>query len=82
MSSHKLTKRLECDFIGRYVDEVPFLRIDSYCELDIRLAWRLSHCTEVAVVGQNLLDSQHLEYRGTPSDEIRRGVYGSITHSW
>jgi iron complex outermembrane recepter protein len=82
MSSHKVTRHLECDFIGRYIDEVPFLRIPSYCELDIRLAWRVTRCTEIAVVGQNLLDSHHIEYRGTPSDEIRRGVYGSISHTW
>jgi iron complex outermembrane receptor protein len=82
MSSHKLSKDFECDFIGRYVDEVPFLRIPSYFELDIRLAWKVNRCTEIAVVGQNLLDSHHIEYRGTPANEIRRGVYAMITRTW
>ena len=82
MSSHELTQQIECDFIGRYVDQLPFPRVSAYSELDIRLAWRPNRCSELAVVAQNLLDSHHPEYRGTPADEIRRGVYGSITRTW
>jgi iron complex outermembrane recepter protein len=82
MSSHNLTHELDLDFIGRYVDELPILRVPSYIELDARLAWRPRASTELALVGQNLLNSQHVEYLGTPSNQIQRGVYGMITQRW
>ena len=36
---------------------------------------------EAAVVGQNLLDSHHLEFfgAGTPATEVDRGVYATVT---
>ena len=82
MSSHDLTEDVQLDFIGRYVDELPALRVSNYIEMDVRMAWRPLHNTEFAVVGQNLLDSHHLEYPGVPSNEIERGVYGMVTHYW
>ena len=79
-SSHDLANDIELDFIGRYVDNLPFQQVPSYIELDIRLAWRPTCCTELAVVGQNLLDSHHPEYIG--ANEIPRGVYGMVTREW
>jgi len=80
MSSHDLPNKVEVDFIGRYVDELPAQRVPGYVTLDLRLAWRPTCCTEFAVVGQNLLDQYHPEYGG--GNQIKRGVYGMVTHEW
>jgi iron complex outermembrane recepter protein len=80
MSSHDLARDIEVDVIGRYVDELPIQRVPGYVTMDLRLAWRPTPCTELAVVGQNLLDRYHPEYGG--GNQIKRGVYAMITHEW
>lgn len=90
MSSHDLTDKVEFDLMGRFVDRLPNQAVPSYISLDARLAWRPNCEWEYAIVGQNLLDSQHKEYDplhvsptslGSPF-EIQRGVYGMITRTW
>lgn len=53
-------------------------RIPAHTGLDLRLAWRPRSDLELAVVGKNLLDDHHAEYRSTyaVNDEfqIRRSV--------
>jgi iron complex outermembrane receptor protein len=67
----------------RYVDNLPTLQIDSYVQLDIRIAWRPIRNLELAIIGQNLLDDRHAEFRpsfiATQQAEIQRGVYGKVT---
>jgi iron complex outermembrane receptor protein len=49
--------------------------------MDIRYAWRPCDGLELALVGQNLLEKDHLEYIPvTGSTEVESGVYGMI--SW
>ena len=84
MSSWDLFCDLEFDLITRYVDELPAQSVSSYISLDLRLAWQPTDYAEVSIVGQNLLDSQHLEFGNvggspTPLVEVQRGVYGMIT---
>jgi iron complex outermembrane receptor protein len=58
--------------------------VPSYCELDLRLAWRPTKDLTVSLVGQNLLHTRHLEY-GYPSpatEEIARTVYGKVVWSY
>ena len=89
-SSWDLPCHLEFDLISRFVDnlhgfgvgaaDVP---VDSYIELDLRLGWKPCKNLELSVVGQNLLDSHHLEFGtnslvGRPAIEADRGVYGMI----
>jgi iron complex outermembrane recepter protein len=91
-SSWDLPWNVEFDLIGRYVDRLPGFpgsipTIESYVSLDARLAWRPRKNLELAVVGQNLLDSHHPEF-GTsvlvhaPLVELRRGLYGKVTVDW
>ena len=89
MSSHDLSDNVEFDLMARYVDSLPFQAVPSYISLDARLAWRPTCGMEFAVVGQNLLDSQHPEYNQFSTDttkgqpfEIQRGVYGQVTYQW
>jgi iron complex outermembrane recepter protein len=85
-SSWDLTKEVEFDLMGRYVDSLtsfPSLapdRVPSYISMDARLGWRPNQNWELSVVGQNLLDSHHLEFGGNqflsaPLVEMQRGVY-------
>lgn len=73
----------EVDLNLRYADSIPALRIPSYITCDARLAWTPRERLEVSVVGQNLLDSHHPQFRdsfGTfEATEVRRGVYGMLT---
>ncbi len=88
-SSWDLPRHVECDLIARYVDNLAGFTpgIKSYLTLDARLAWKPRENLELAIVGQNLLDSQHPEL-GTsplvrsPLVEVERSVYGQITFTW
>lgn len=82
-SSMSLGENVDLDATLRLVDEIESLDIDGYAELDLRLAWRPKDGVELAIVGQNLLQQDHLEFRPeAPSavpTEVERAVYGQIT---
>ncbi|MGH9327472.1 MAG: TonB-dependent receptor plug domain-containing protein [Terriglobia bacterium] len=66
-----------------YVDRLADQNIPAYTRADARLSWRVGNILEVSLVGQNLLDGQHLEFNG-PEDlvlptEIPRSVYLKTT---
>ncbi len=73
---------MELDTGFRYVDNLSNLGVDSYISLDVRFGWKPTKNLELSIVGQNLLDSEHLEFTSSFFDvqdtEIERGVYGSI----
>lgn len=80
-SSLDLPGRVSLDVIIRHVGALPQPYVPSYTELDMRVAWRANEALEVTLVGQNLLDRQHLEF-GTASlatAEVKRGFYGKAT---
>ena len=74
---------IELDVIGRYVSALSSIQVPAYFTADVRLGWQINQHWEIAVVGQNLIDSRHAEFRpsfiGTPDQEIPRSVYGKIT---
>lgn len=79
-----LSAQVELDFWLRYVDRLRRDSIPSYLELDTRLGWQPRPTLELALVGQNLLDSQHPEFpRETLFNvlptEVQRGVYVKMT---
>jgi len=51
------------DVWGRFVDQLPAFDIDSYFDLDVRLAWKPCKNWEIAAVGQNLVDDRRVEFR-------------------
>ena len=73
---------MELDTRFRYVDHLSAIDVDSYISLDVRFAWKPTENLEISIVGQNLLDSEHLEFTSKffniQDTEIERGVYGSI----
>ncbi len=83
-SSWDLFEKLQLDAALRYVDVVPGWDVDSFVELDARLAWKVTPDLEISLVGQNLLHGEHLEAAPSfirhQSTEVQRGAYLSV--SW
>ena len=79
-SSHDLSSQLKLDATLRYADSVPG-GISHYIVGDIRLAYRPCKHWEYSVVGQNLLDDQHLESGAdlTVPTEVQSGVFGMVS---
>ncbi len=78
-SSLDLPHDIEFDLWLRYTDELPARNTDDYLTLDLRLGWQPCPDLELALVGQNLLQSSHQEYDPefqTPGSEVPRGIYG------
>jgi iron complex outermembrane receptor protein len=73
-----ITKKLSLDGDLRYVDHVEG-GANAYMTADVRLGYRPTSHVELAIVGQNLFQKNHLELgAGTPG-EVPRGVYGKVT---
>ena len=84
----------DLDIWFRYVDSTSVIYtaaadnlfdIDDYFTLDIRLAWRPADRWELSLIGQNLLESSHLEFvqeSFTLPTEVERGIYGKITYQF
>ena len=70
---------VDVDFWLRHMDDFAvsqlalddYVELDSYTELDMRIAWRPHEQAEIALVGRNLLDSQHVEFYSETSDLAR-----------
>lgn len=81
-SSIDITRDIDIDLVGRYVDAITSGGIPDYLQLDARLGWRPMAGLELSVVGQNLLESAHPEFTGNlfgrPPIDIQRGVYGKV----
>jgi len=74
---------LEFDQAVNFVDRIPGLGVDAYVRLDLRLGWKPARNWELSVVGQNLLETRHLEWMAGSGGGINvfvpRGVYGKFT---
>jgi iron complex outermembrane receptor protein len=55
--------------------------VNSYWDMDARLGWHASERLELALVGQNLLHNQRVQYGfpGPTQVAIERSVYGKLT---
>ena len=85
-SSMDLPHGVTFDTALRYVDNLPYFHIQSYFELDARLAWRINNHWELSLVGQNLLHDQHAEFgpsyihtQAGQVTDIPRSFYAQIT---
>lgn len=77
-SHHKLGEGLTLDALLYFVDNQP--GVSAYCRLDLRVAWQPRENLELSLVGQNLLDSSHMENLGqdTVASAVPRAVYGQV----
>ena len=78
-SSTNLGATTEFDLWLRYVDKLPAQDIDSYTTLDARASWLPVPALRVSLVGRNLLEARHAEFRPEFGDslavEIEREAY-------
>jgi iron complex outermembrane receptor protein len=87
-SSLDLPGNVETDVIGRVVGGLAGFQqpVEGYISMDVRIGWTPREKVRVEVVGQNLLDSHHLELGGSvlaaPLHEVERGIYGKVAISW
>ena len=82
-SAMDLPGNVKFDSTVRFVGELPNPATPSYVELDLRIAWSPLDQLEVALVGRNLLDEGHPEFRGsTNSREIPRSLFGTFRWSF
>ncbi|MDP0498525.1 MAG: TonB-dependent receptor [Verrucomicrobiota bacterium JB022] len=56
----------------RYVGDLPAPAVPDYLEMDVRLAWAPRPGIELALIGRNLLDRYHPEYR--QASPVRREI--------
>ena len=75
-SQWDVTKKLECDVWVRYVDDIPNVAADAYTTFDVRLAWQTEEGPEISIVGRNLAEQWHYEFR---TYEVERSVHGKVT---
>jgi iron complex outermembrane recepter protein len=82
-SAVDLPGNVQFDSYLRYVGDLPGPATPSYLQLDMRLAWSPTKNFEIALVGRNLLDEKHPEFRGTTiTREVGRSVYGTFRWSF
>jgi iron complex outermembrane receptor protein len=69
-----------------FVGALPAQFVPSYTRVDTQLRWRLGERLELAVVGQNLLTDQHLEFGDfvqlVNSSQVKRSAYTKVTWSF
>jgi len=63
-SSLDLPKKLEFDQTFRYVSSLPAQLVGAYTTADVRFSWHATRSLDVSVVGQNLFQPHHAEFRG------------------
>lgn len=84
-SQWDLFERVELDLWIRYVDNLPTLNVDSYTTLDAKIAWKPTDNMEISLVGQNLIDNKHIEFKENSAfipgggNEVERSVYFQVT---
>jgi len=82
-SNMSITRAGQLDLWLRYVDELKIQQVASYVTLDARLAWQITSAIQVALIGRNLLESSHLEFReefgSNATVEVQREAIAELT---
>ena len=75
-SSMNLGDAAELDLLLRRVGALRARAVEAYTALDLRLSWRPMRALTLSLIGRNLLDARHAEFRGDNEEnvEIRRAV--------
>lgn len=91
-SSFDLPRDWQWDTWFRFVDRLPAQNVDSYLEMDMRLAWRPFRASaergdlELALVGRNLIERRHQEFSSSlirnQQVEIPRSFYAKLTWNY
>ncbi len=83
-TNFNVTHDIDFDFWWRYTGSTVANKrpINDYFNTDMRVAWRPMKGLELSVIGQNLIQTQHLEYQGDflqpQATYVSRGVYAKF----
>lgn len=83
-TNFNVTKDIDFDVWWRYTDAIVTNKrpINDYLNTDVRVAWRPVKNLELSLIGQNLIQTQHIEYQGDflqpQPTYISRGVYAKF----
>jgi iron complex outermembrane receptor protein len=72
-----LPRGVFADWLFRYASDLPAGPVPAYATSNVRVAWSPHAGLEIAVVGQDLHESRHLEWAG--GLPVRRRGYISLT---
>jgi iron complex outermembrane receptor protein len=79
-TSFDLPGHWSLDGLARYVSDLPAGPIPSYATVDARLAWQVTPRLELALVGQDLAQAEHVEWTSSGGNiGIQRSAYVKIT---
>lgn len=81
-SSFDLGPRWRVDATARYVGARPSPALPAHVELDARIGWWSGGHLEVALVGENLLHADHLEYPAPVGERIGRAGWVDVTYRY
>lgn len=83
---YDLSDEIQTDLNFRIVDSLGFGNVNGYSELEARVGWKIRPNLELAVIGQNLLQSAHQEFQanlfGLERTELERSVLGKVTYTF
>lgn len=78
-----LSHGLSWDASANFVDRLPIQNVPSYTRVDAQLTWKFAERGDLSVVGQNLLQNEHLESMDqltlVNSSLIKRSAYAKLT---
>ncbi|MDD5229263.1 MAG: TonB-dependent receptor, partial [Methylococcales bacterium] len=83
-TNFNVTHDIDFDVWGRYTDAIVANNrpIDSYFNTDVRVAWRPVKGFELSLIGQNLIQTNHIEWQGDflmpRTNYVSRGVYAKF----
>ena len=78
-SSLDIRDDLQLNLHLRHSSSLPTPAVPGYSELELQLLWKPRHDTEVALLGQNLLHSRHVEFGGAGRSEFERSLLLRMT---
>lgn len=61
----------------RHVDEIRGTGVPAFTDLSLRLGWKVSRDVQLALSGQNLLNTRNREW-GEADAEVQRGIYAEL----
>jgi iron complex outermembrane recepter protein len=74
-SSMDLADDLTLEANLRWIGSLPAPAVDSYVQLNARIAWAVTEELELSLTGTDLLADDHREFTAPPADDIPRGVF-------
>jgi hypothetical protein len=70
---------VQFDSFLRYVNELPNPHTPAYLTADVRVAWSPRKNCTIAIIGRNLFDNVHPEFRtGVMTREVERSVFATF----